>query len=69
MIYKTLLRKQKTGEHESHQITGGELGCFGGVSVPALNVTPVVLLLLQIRKVSDCPYTLVRNDMDVNEYE
>jgi hypothetical protein len=22
-----------------------------------------------MRKVSDCPYTLVRNDTDVNEYE
>ena len=22
-----------------------------------------------MRKVSDCPYTLVRNDMDVNKYE
>ena len=32
MVYKTLLRKQKTEEHASHQITGGELGCFGGVS-------------------------------------
>ncbi len=45
MIYKTVHRKLKIEQHESHLKPRGNAGAPEGLAVPVPHVTPVVLLL------------------------
>jgi len=48
-IYKILHRKLKIEQHKPHQKPGENSGSPEGLAVPAPHVTPIMLLLIQIK--------------------